>query len=63
MTISSTDIETQAKAPEKTATDEGTVVERPIDELIQADRYNKAASVEAVPFGMRVARCKFPGTP
>jgi len=63
MSIDETDIEELAKAPRKVETEEGTVVERGIKEVIEADRYLKAKSLEDKPLhGLRVSRCK-PGGP
>lgn len=57
------DIRTVANNPKRIRTDEGTVEERSIDDLIKADRYLKAQeAVDAVPWGLRVARMKPPGT-
>lgn len=51
------------RSPKRTRTDEGTVEERPIDELIAADRYAKASEAQgAVPYGLRIAKTKPPGT-
>lgn len=59
------EIEEAAQAPKKTAGDEGSIEERSIDELIQADRYEQAkqAGANGPPYGMRKARFKKPGTP
>jgi len=63
MTIDETTIEDAAKAPLKVSTDEGTVVEKPIDELIKADQYSRAKQVSDNPLhGLRITRCK-PGGP
>lgn len=53
-----------ATSPQRTRTDEGTVEERPIKEVIEADRYllTKEAQSGGPPYGMRVARTKPPGT-
>ena len=59
MTISDDNIEELAKAPKKTVTDEGSVEERSIDELIKADKYNKANSIGDDPLhGLRISRFK-----
>lgn len=59
MTISSSDIEDAGKAPERVTTDEGTVEEKPIDELIKADQYSNSKSVGDSPLhGLRVSRFK-----
>jgi len=51
-----------ATAPRRTRTVEGTVEERSVDDLIKASNYLKAQQVEAIPWGIRVARTKPPGT-
>lgn len=63
MAIEASDIETQAEAPAKVTTDEGTVEERSIGELIKADRYNRTAAISAAPFGLKCARIQYPGAP
>jgi len=61
--ISSNDLLELAKAPKKTVTDEGSVEERPIDELIKADKYNKANTIGDSPLhGLRISLFK-PGGP
>ena len=57
MTISRDDLEQQAKRPERLRTEEGTVKERSVKELIDADRYGKQvdASEDGPPWGMSVA--------
>lgn len=63
MTISEDEIEAAGQTPKRTRTDEGTVEERPIDELIKADQYAAGKqSVTGVPWGMRIARTKPGGT-
>lgn len=56
MAIEESDIEALAKTPRKTVTDEGTIVERSVQELLDADRGNKAKGANVVPWGLRVAR-------
>ena len=52
-------IEELAAAPRRVSTDEGTVMERSIDELIKADQYLKANDIGDSPLhGLRVSRCK-----
>lgn len=59
MTITQADIEQRAKDPLKVTTDEGSVEERPIDEMITADRYAAVKNVPESPlFGLRVAQFK-----
>jgi len=62
MAIEDQDIEDNAKAPKQVRTDEGQVLEKSVDELIAADRYNKTKNASAVPWGMKVARTKPGGT-
>ncbi len=59
MSISTTEIEDAAKAPQRTRNDEGEVQEKSVQELIDADRYNNSRTAQdAVPWGLRIARCK-----
>jgi len=59
MTIDDADFEEKADSPKRVTTDEGTVEERSIDELIKADKYTNARSVGNGPLhGIRVSRCK-----
>lgn len=59
MAISSDDIEDAGKAPQRVTTDEGTVEEKSVDQLIKADKYSKASQIPDNPLhGMRVSRCK-----
>lgn len=56
------DITNLANSPKRTRTEEGTVEERSIDELIKADQYIKGnAAATTVPWGIRMARVK-PGS-
>lgn len=61
--FTSTEIADHAKSPQRVTTDEGTVQERSVKELIEADRYTKSSDATVVPFGLRIARIRFPGTP
>jgi hypothetical protein len=57
------DILALAQSPKRTRTDEGTVEERPIQDIIDADRYTKSATAQgAVPYGLRIAKTLPPGT-
>lgn len=59
MTISDADLQELATAPKKTVTDEGSVEERPIQDVIEADRYLRAQDVGDVPLhGLRISRFK-----
>ena len=51
-----------SQGPKKVRTDEGYVEERSINELIQADQYDKAAAASAPPYGMKVAKTRAGGT-
>lgn len=51
-----------AAGPKRVTGDEGTVEERDIDDLIKADRYAAAKGIDGPPFGLRIAKLKFPGT-
>jgi len=63
MAIEDQDVEDLAKSPLRTQTDEGQVMERPIKELLEADRYVKSGAASAgPPFGMRIARLQPGGT-
>lgn len=57
------EIEELATAPRKTAGDEGTVEERSVSELIEADRYVASKGATKSPYGLRMARIRKPGTP
>lgn len=50
------------KGPIRMTGDEGTVEERPIEQVIAADRYGSAKCISSVPYGLRIARIRFPGT-
>jgi hypothetical protein len=63
MPIDEEDIQDLATSPKKVQGDEGTVEERPISEIIEADRYTSAKQANRVPWGMRMARIQKPGTP
>lgn len=57
------DVDALANAPKRTTTDEGTVEERSVDELVKADQYNQTATAAAsVPWGIRIARTRPGGT-
>lgn len=63
MTISTTDIEDQAKNPKSVRTDEGRVEENTVNDLIKADQYGTQKSSPFVPWGLKIARAKPSGTP
>lgn len=56
------DIETLARTPKRTRTDEGTVEERPIEDVIAAERYEASKAVSGPPYGVTFARIRPPGT-
>lgn len=59
MAITDSDIEAAGKGPKRVTTDEGTVEERSIDELIKADQYASTKSVGDEPLhGLRISRFK-----
>jgi len=60
MTISEGDVEDRAKAPKRTSTEEGTVQERSVDELIKARNYTEQPSKP--PYGMTFARTRPPSS-
>jgi hypothetical protein len=64
MALEDSDFEDKANSPRKVTTDEGTVEERTVEELIKAERHtaNRSSSQQVVPFGMSIARTKPGGT-
>lgn len=59
MTIQDTDIEALAASPKKAVTDEGSVEERSVQDLIDAKKYIDGQGAADRPlFGLRVAKCK-----
>jgi hypothetical protein len=53
------DIVDRAAEPKRTRTEEGTVEERTMHELIAADRYQGSKdAADTVPWGMKIARTK-----
>lgn len=49
-------------SPKRMRTDEGTVEERTIHELVTGDRYIAAKAATRAPWGMRIARARPMGT-
>jgi len=63
MALDDDKIQELAEAPIKSRTDEGYVEERSAEDLIALKREGEqATSLQAVPWGMRVARSKPPST-
>jgi hypothetical protein len=62
MAIDDETIKNLAEAPKKTVGDEGSVEERSISELIEADRYLQNKEAIKPPFGLRIARVSPRGT-
>lgn len=63
MPIDPDTIDELASSPKKTVTDEGSVEERGIDDLIKADQYTSAKAVGDNPLhGLRISKC-MPGGP
>tara|TARA_Y100000310_G_scaffold278675_1_gene297257 strand:- start:438 stop:632 length:195 start_codon:yes stop_codon:yes gene_type:complete len=59
MAISNDDIEDAGKGPKEVQTDEGTVKERPIDDLIKADQHSQNKQATSQPLhGLKVSRFK-----
>jgi hypothetical protein len=50
-------------SPKKTVTEEGSVEERDLKDIILADKYTKQAEAQNTPFfGMNIVKMKPPGT-
>lgn len=63
MAITTSIIEDAGQAPKRVRTEEGTIEEKPVQELIDADRYSQTKQAAgAVPWGLRIARVKNRGT-
>lgn len=63
MAISKDDVEDTGKGPKEVQTDEGTVKERPIDDLIKADNHSQAKQIGNGPLhGLRISRFKPAGS-
>ena len=63
MSIEDEALEQLALGPKRVTTDEGTVEERPIREVLEAiDHIRHQAAPTAVPWGLRIARTIPPGT-
>jgi hypothetical protein len=59
MAITDAELQELATAPKRTTTDEGTVEERPISEVIEGQNKLQANDLGDVPLhGLRVSRCK-----
>ena len=56
MAISDEDIENLAKSPQRARTDEGSVQERSIKEIKEADAYLQQRVIGGAPWGIRIAR-------
>lgn len=48
----------RAMSPKRVTTDEGSVEERPVDDIIKAKNYDAAVAAEGPLHGLRVSRCK-----
>ena len=62
-----TPLQNLATSPQRVRTDEGTVEERPIDQLLMADAYNRLdqqnqtrVSPTITPFGISIVSCRPP---
>jgi hypothetical protein len=60
--VVTTDLEASMFSPKRVRTEEGTVEERSVDELIKADRYLNSTPSETPPWGIRIARGRFGST-
>lgn len=63
MTNEAEDLEELATSPERVTGDEGTVKERSSKDVIALDQYAQQKKINGPPYGLRIARTKFPGTP
>ncbi|MGE4136414.1 MAG: hypothetical protein AB7E98_11950 [Pirellulales bacterium] len=52
-----------AQAPKQTSGDTGSVTERSADDIVKLDRHLANKAIDKPPYGMRVAKIKYPGTP
>jgi hypothetical protein len=63
MPLSDAEFDDLVKAPKSATTDEGSVSERSVEELIKADQYGKTKEgIQGPPYGLRIARVRPPGT-
>jgi hypothetical protein len=63
MALSDEELDELGKAPKRSRTDEGSVEERSVDDLLKLKNYQEAAAAQAgAPYGMRIAKIRFPGT-
>jgi len=62
MAITQADIDALALSPKRARTDEGSVEERSVDDLIKAQQASASAVPEYVPWGIRIARHRSGGT-
>jgi hypothetical protein len=60
--IEESTLEQQMLSPKRVRTEEGTVEERSVDELIKADRYINGQAPATPPWGIRIARGRFGST-
>jgi len=60
MALTEDELDDLAKAPQLTKTDEATVKERDADDVIKLDQYSKGGSLNAVPWGLKIAKSKPP---
>ena len=62
MALSDEDIQDKANDPKRVTGDEGTVEEKPVGEMVLADRYTKSRAATKAPFGLTVTRIKSGGS-
>jgi len=62
--ITDANISDMAKSPKRVTTEEGTMVERSIQDILAAEKFLGAKEgLEAgPPYGLRIAKMKFPGS-
>ena len=60
--ITTSELNDLATGPERITGDEGTVKERPLQETIDGDRYIASKGITGPPYGLRIAKIRFPGS-
>jgi len=60
MALSEEELDALAGAPVMTKTDEATIRERDADDIIKLDQYTAGKNLQAVPWGLKIAKGKPP---
>lgn len=60
MPLSEAELAELAGAPIMTRTDEGTIRERKAEDIVELDSYERGQSLNAVPWGLKLAKTKPP---